>query len=135
MDSKEVKTTTKIQAGMMRIRIPTTTVAKSFTKAKNKTSFPWRDKRLKKRFHWTELVNPKLQKITLENKNERISYVMELIDEPTKWFLHGDEVKASTWYRYTVSNTEELHEWGIIRIVKEINNLLRQGCVIKEIIQ
>jgi hypothetical protein len=60
---------------------------------------------------------------------------MELIDEPTKWFLQGDEVKASTWYRYTVSNTEELHEWGIIRIVKEINNLLRQGCVIKEIIQ
>jgi len=71
----------------------------------------------------------------MENKNERISYVMELIDEPTKWLLQGDEVKASTWYRYTVSNTEELHEWGIIRIVKEINNLLRQGCVIKEIIQ
>jgi len=95
--------------------------------------FPWRDKKLKRRFHWTEFSNPKLKMITLEKEN--VIYIMELISQPTKWYLRGKEVKASTWYRYTVSNQNEFYEWGLIRIVKEINNLLRLGCTIKEVIQ
>jgi hypothetical protein len=95
--------------------------------------FPWRDKKLKRRFHWTEFSNPKLKMITLEKEN--VIYIMELISQPTKWHLWGKEVKASTWYRYTVSNQNEFYEWGLIRIVKEINNLLRLGCTIKEVIQ
>ena len=60
--------------------------SKSFpskNKEKQDISFPWRDKRLKK-IHWTEFNDPKLHKITLENKKENVSYVMELLDEPTK---------------------------------------------------
>lgn len=111
--------------------------SKSFTSTtkQNKIRFPWRDKKLKKQFHWTEFVNPKLKKITLQNEKKGISYIIELIDEPSKWYLQGEGVKASTWYRYTVSNSEEFYEWGLVRIVKEINNLLRLGCVIKNIIQ
>jgi hypothetical protein len=137
--------------------------------------FPWRDKKLKRRFHWTEFIDPKLNKIVLEivnvngngqveakgkekgkgggdgkgkgkgrkkwngeqvkEKEEKIYYTMELIDKPSKWFLQGQKVKASTWYRYTISNHSEYFEWGLIRIVREINNLLRLGCTIKEIIQ
>jgi hypothetical protein len=108
--------------------------SKSFP-SKKTVNFPWRDKRLKKKFHWTEFNNPKLKKITLENQKENVSYVMELIDEPTKWFLQGEQVKASTWYRYSISNQDEFYEWGLVRIVREINNLLRLGCTIKEIIQ
>lgn len=110
--------------------------SKSFpSKNKEKINFPWRDKKLKKNFHWTEFTNPKLKKIILENKNGNISYVMELIEEPTKWFLQGEQVKVSTWYRYSMSNQHEYYEWGLIRIVREINNLLRLGCTIKEIIE
>ncbi len=97
--------------------------------------FPWRDKKLKRRFHWTEFIDPKVKRITLENKERGASYTMELIDKPTKWYLQGQKVKASTWYRYTVTNNSEYYEWGLIRIVKEINNLLLLGCTIKEIVQ
>ena len=108
--------------------------SKSFPSKNKKVSFLWRDKKLKKKFHWTEFTNPKLKKIILENKNENISYVMELIDEPTKWFLQGEQVKVA-WYRYSISNQDEYYEWGLIRIVREINNLLRLGCTIEEIIE
>jgi hypothetical protein len=135
------------------------------TKSINIIHFPWRDKKLRRRFHWTEFTNPKLKKIVLESgskdlkdkgkgegsghgkgkgkgrrndnddEGEHNTYcTIELIDEPTKWYLRGKEVKASTWYRYTISNQNEFYEWGLIRIVKEINNLLRLGCTIKEII-
>ena len=134
------------------------------TKSINIIHFTWRDKKLKRRFHWTEFTNPKLKKIVLVNggkdakekgkgdgsgygkgkgkgrrndteEEHNTYYTMELIDEPSKWYLRGKEVKACTWYRYSISNQSEFFEWGLIRIVKEINNLLRVGCTIKEIIQ
>jgi hypothetical protein len=86
-----------------------------------KSSFPWRDKKLKKKFHWTEFTNPKLKKITLENKKENVSYVMELIYDPTKWFLQGEQVKASTWYRYSASNQHELYDNCVV--LKSLRNL------------
>jgi hypothetical protein len=64
-----------------------------------------------------------------------VLYIIELIDKPTKWYLQGKQVKASTWYRYSISNQHEFYEWGLIRIVREINNLLRLGCTIEEIVQ
>jgi hypothetical protein len=33
----------------------------------NNIHFPWRDKKLKRRFHWKEFINPKLRKIVLES--------------------------------------------------------------------
>ena len=60
---------------------------------------------------------------------------MELIDKPTKQYLRGKEIQAATWYRYSISNQSEFYEWGLMRIVREINNLLRLGCTIKEIIE
>ena len=84
-----------------------------------------------------KFIDPKLKKIILENGKEKqnVSYTMELIDKPTKWYLQGQKVKASTWYRYTASNDNEYYEWGLVRIVKVINNLLRLGCIIKEVVQ
>ena len=100
-----------------------------------------RSKGRSKSFDTSELSNVK--KIVLElpespirGRYHQVEYMVQLIDKPTKWYLQGEKLNNSLWYRHTISDNYNFSaDLGLIRTTEEINTKLRFGFRLKEIIE
>src|SRR5215510_4318402 len=80
----------------------------------------------RRQFDCAELSNVKriileLTEDPLRGRYHKIEYVIELIDKPIKWYLQGEKLQNSVWYRHTISDNYNFSaELGLIRTTKEI---------------